>query len=242
MTRPLVLVIEDDDTLQQFFGMVLEMMPVEHRLCSSAEEALQVLQTGAADVIVTDLFLPGRDGRDLLRHLSADPGRRPMTRVIVMSGSIDDEVRRELTALGAWKVLGKPVTVKVFKEAITEALSAAGAPDPGTMDLDEQERHALQEVFGGQEALFRAYRERAFALLPQDIERGEMALSGPDHSALRHLAHNLKGVLRTLGRESLSAQARQLEDAAARIAPQQDLAQHWAPLRDGLRQIIRRST
>lgn len=240
MKRPLVVVIEDDDTLQQFFGMVLEMMPVEHRLCSSAEEALELLQDGAADVIVTDLFLPGLDGRSLLRQLSADARSRGGSRVIVMSGSIDDTVRRELTGLGAWRVLGKPVTVKVFKEAISEALSANGAPAAEPMDLDEQERHALEEVFGGQETLFRAYRERAFALLPQDIERGEIALSGPDHSALRHLAHNLKGVLRTLGRESLSTQARLLEDAATRIAPQQDLAAHWVPLRDGLRQIIRR--
>ena len=128
MRTPLVIVVEDDDTLQQFFGMVLEMLPVAQRLCATAEQALEVLAEGPADVIVTDLLLPGLDGRGLLRRLQADPTLRGPARIVVMSGSIDDAARRELQGLGAWRVLGKPVTVKEFRACIQEAISAAPAP------------------------------------------------------------------------------------------------------------------
>ena len=244
MALPFVIVVEDDETLQQFFGMVLEMLPVEHGLYSTAEAALRDLEGRRADVIVTDLLLPGLDGRGLLKRLQADAPLRGSARLVVMSGSIDDAVRRELQGLGAWRVLGKPVTVKAFKECIEQALRAEPERPPmtsGTADAwDEFERAAVVELFDGNEPLFRSYRDACMKQLPQDLDRGDAALARADTTAMRHLAHNLKGVLRTLGRSELSQQARALEDAAARAASNADLQTLWEPLRSGLRTLLAR--
>lgn len=235
-----VVVIEDDETLQQFFGMVLELLAVEHELCATAEQALQTLASRPASVIVTDLLLPGLDGRGLLRRLQAEPSLRAQARVIVMSGSIDDTVRREMQGLGVWRVLGKPVTVKTFRECISDALKAgpedAAAPPP---PLDEADLAALRDVFDGNEALFRAYRDSSMAQLPKDLVRADEALVQGDPVAMRHLAHNLKGVLRTLGRMELSQRARELEDAAAAGQDAAALRDLWAPLRVGLEHLLK---
>ena len=250
MQTPLVIVVEDDDTLQQFFGMVLEMLPVSQRLCATAEEALKVLAEGPADVIVTDLLLPGLDGRGLLRRLQSDPVLQGHARTVVMSGSIDDLARRELQGLGAWRVLGKPVTVKEFKTCIKDALGASressAVPVPTAItaprsEWAEVERAAIEEVFGGNTDLFHSYRRATLEQLPKDLIKGDEALSRGDAVGLRHLAHNLKGVLRTLGHHELSLLARQLEEAAEAQRDAAAWASNWQSLRAQLQAFLQAS-
>ena len=239
---PHVLVIEDDQTLGELFTMVLEMLPIRHHLCASADEALATLAQDPADVIVTDLLLPGLDGRGLLRRLRQEPRLRGGARVVVMSGSVDETVRREMLSLGAWRVLAKPVTVKSLIACLNEAIVApappAGEPGMPAPGLDADAQRALDDHFGGNLALFESYRQLSLQQFPRDIEHGDAALARVDLSALRHLAHNLKSVMRTLGREAASAVARDLEDAAQTRSTVDVLAPLWSDLRRHLRQMM----
>lgn len=257
MNRPRVVVVEDDETLGEFFSMVLEILPVDHRLCRTAEEALEALLEAPADVLVTDLLLPGLDGRGLLKALRADARRRGAARLVVMSGSIDDAARRELTQLGVWRVLSKPVTVKAFRECIEQAVQDGDAQPADTSgraaQLSEAERAIIESHFAGQEALFLAYRQGSLHQFPRDIEQGDRALQASDWAGLRRVAHNLKSVLRTLARDELAQTALWLEDAAAarqpgagvppgNLAPSGGgaltIEQAWQSLRAGLNAII----
>ncbi len=222
MAAPRVLVVEDDETLGEFFRMVLEMMPVSPVLCRSAEDALADLRQAPADVIVTDLLLPGLDGRGLLKALRAEGRLRGSARLGVMSGSIDESVRREMTQNGVWRVLSTPVTVKAFKSCIEEALAAGpvmdasvAAPANDSSTLTDAERAIIESHFAGQTALFLAYRAGSLQQFPKDIEQGDKALATMDVQGLRRVAHNLKGVLMTLGYPALAGSAKALEDAAA---------------------------
>lgn len=217
---PRVIVVEDDETLGEFFGLVLETMPVGHRICRCAEDALMELRTEPADVLVTDLMLPGLDGRGLLKEIRHEGRLRGPARLVVMSGSIDDHTRREMTQLGVWRVLSKPVTVKAFKACIEEALtpspdasgSASATGDPQA--LNPTEREVVATLFGGNESLFIAYRNASLEQFPRDVAQGERALHSHDVAGLRRVAHNLKSVLKTLGHDDLSQTAKDLEDAA----------------------------
>ncbi len=259
MDRPRVVVVEDDETLAEFFSMVLELLPVSPCLCRSAEEALDELRKAPADVLVTDLLLPGLDGRGLLKAIRQDASLRGAARLVVMSGSVDDAVRRELTQLGVWRVLGKPVTVKAFRACIDEALAARltapaapvapVAPVAPDERLNPAEQAIIESHFGGQTALFLAYRQGSLQQFPRDIEQGNRAVDTGDVAGLRRVAHNLKSVLRTLARDDLAQTALNLEDAAAHWlespasgmppgarpdALPEALRQGWASLRDGL--------
>jgi len=245
-----VVVVEDDETLSQFFSMVLDLMPVTHQVFGDAESALDALRDRAADVVVTDLLLPGLGGRGLIQALMGQPQWRRQASLVVMSGSIDDTVRRELQALGVWRVLAKPATVKTFQECIQEALAhrltvtgaaeASAPPPPGTTQpspLAPWEQAAVQRHFAGREALFRAYRDACLAQLPLDLATGDAALSQHDTPSLRRMAHNLKTVLRSLGRDAGADLAQELEDLASRPTQPQALEPAWASLRACLQDL-----
>lgn len=227
-----VLIVEDDDALRTLFSTVLDLQGIAHAVVPSAEAALEFLTHTAVAVIVTDLLLPGMDGRSLLRTLQADPARRRSARLMAMSGSVDAAVQIELKALGAWRVLAKPLTVKDFKTQIQAALDApADATTEALAVLTPQEQAIVADQFAGMESLFVAYRQAALQQLPKDLAQGDAALASGDTAGLRRVAHNLKSVMRTLGHESPAALALALEDAAERGDAVEALARGWAALR-----------
>lgn len=233
MAVPRIVVIEDDQTLQQFFGMVLEMMSVRAVLCDSAEAGLKALAEEAADVLITDLLLPGLDGRGLLDRLQQSPQLAAGVRIVVMSGSIDDAVRRELRQRGAWRVLAKPVSVKDLRACLEEALSDRSA----CAALSPAEQAVVQTHFAGNMELFRSYRDASFAQLPLDAARGDDAIAAGDAQALRRVVHNLKSVLKMLGHEAPALRAQDLERALEQGASAGSCASPWATLRDQLQSL-----
>lgn len=72
-----------------------------------AELALAFLAAHSADVVVTDVKMPGMDGLELLARLSAPEwGRLP---VIVVTGLRERDLKRKALDLGAADLLDKPV-------------------------------------------------------------------------------------------------------------------------------------
>jgi CheY-like chemotaxis protein len=64
-----VMVVDDDDDARELFHAVLECCGAEVVAVESATEALRTLPTVRADVIVSDIVMPGQDGYALLRSL-----------------------------------------------------------------------------------------------------------------------------------------------------------------------------
>jgi HPt (histidine-containing phosphotransfer) domain-containing protein len=92
---------------------------------------------------------------------------------------------------------------------------------------------AIARHFGGDAALFEAFRAACRAQFQDDLQAGDRALAAADLPALRRLGHSLKSVLRTLGREADAERAAALDAAAA--AGRADLAAAaWPPLRAAL--------
>jgi len=251
------MVVEDDEGLGEFLGMVLDLLPVEHRLCRSAEQALEEWARAPADVLVTDLLLPGLDGRGLIRTLQANALQGAAVRLVVMSGGINDAVRRELAQLGVWRVLTKPVTVQTLCDCIEQALMDEKlSPSPGAVAgqaLRMQERTMIESHFGGDEALYLAFRHGSLQQLPRDVETGDRALQAEDLASFRRVAHNLKSTLRTLALDEWAQTAQWLEQQTARQmaeqAPErghpwpeaidtQGLARAWAQLKEGLQALM----
>ena len=115
-----VLVVEDDGELREFLVEVLN--TAGHRTTGypTADSALRAIAEDApADVVVTDLIMPGMPGAELLRALRR---QRPELNVIVMTafGSIDSAV--ELVRAGAYDYLTKPIATQELLLAVGHAL------------------------------------------------------------------------------------------------------------------------
>jgi diguanylate cyclase (GGDEF)-like protein len=100
-----ILIVDDDagirDTMHEFIGM----SGYEAMAAGSAEEALEILKTKQADVVISDISLPGMDGLELTdrikKNFDAD--------VIVITGYSADYSYEEAISKGASDFLFKPV-------------------------------------------------------------------------------------------------------------------------------------
>ncbi|SFD57461.1 response regulator [Paracidovorax konjaci] len=240
---PVVLLVEDDPSVARFVAMALDTLPVVVHTCPCVESALAWLQEHRAALVITDLMMPGESGTGLLRRLQATPALAAGARIVVLSAGLDQAVRRELLACGAWRALDKPVPVAALEACVREALggllpstaptappaaSIHGAPGESAVDW------AIGEFFGGDAALFHAYRAECLAQFVRDAAEGDRAVEGSDLAALHRLCHSLASVLRTLGRADDGALAREIERLA--LAGSEAAAYtHWALLRHRLR-------
>ena len=141
-----ILVVEDNENTRRLLETILRSSGYEVTLAPDAEEGLRILQSDdAVDLVLLDLFLPGADGVQFLRHRAEmEPERQPP--VIVVSATEDmDTLRPQLRELGAKMALRKPFDVQELlngvKEhatkraatAVTTASSSAKAARPKTL-------------------------------------------------------------------------------------------------------------
>lgn len=116
-----VLIVEDAPGMRLLIRHILQQgghKPIE---VGSVEEALEELDLGSVDVIVTDLFLPGDSGLELLRTLHGVPDAPP---VIVLTSSGEDRLRERAMTLGARSFLSKPFS----RYELLDAVFMAGQP------------------------------------------------------------------------------------------------------------------
>lgn len=221
MSRPRILLVDDDASIRRFVALALEDMDVELVEAASVPQARESLRGGPFRLILTDLMMPGETGFDLLQHLADHPGQRAGARLAVFSAGIRADTQARLDALGVWRRLSKPTSLTELEACVRDALAAGsamgGGPAAGpAAPLADSERAAIAQHFGGDEALFMAYRASCLAQFANDVRAGDAALAAKDAAALRRLAHSLKSVLATLGQAASGAVARELEDSAAR--------------------------
>ncbi len=222
--RPRVVLVDDDRPIRQLVALALEELPIELVLCADAAEARVALAAGPVALLITDLMMPGESGLALLTALAADPALRGPARLAVFSAGLGPAVRAQLAELDVWRLLDKPVSMAALEQCVAEALALAPMPPPrpepaappaGGEPLDAAEHAAVARAFGGDLALFLAFRRQARQQFADDQRVLAAALAAGDWPALRRTAHSLKGVLALLGDDPGQALASRLEKAAS---------------------------
>jgi len=114
-----ILVVDDEINIRRALVTMLEKKGHEVRAAGAGEEALEQLQAASADLVLTDLKMPGMGGMEFLRRLKE---KWPETEVVVMTayGSIDTAV--EAMRCGAYDYLTKPINRERFPVVVEKAL------------------------------------------------------------------------------------------------------------------------
>ena len=125
-----VLVVEDETDSRELFRTVLEKSGADVVAVGSSVEALQVMATGAFDVIVSDLGMPLHDGFELIRRLRASPDPR-MARLpaIAVTGYATPMDRERSKAAGYTAHIAKPIDPSVFAVEVLRAINGSGGTD-----------------------------------------------------------------------------------------------------------------
>lgn len=93
----------------------------------SAEEALLISSSLPLDLVVTDVWLPGMSGLDLLTRLRR---RSPEMKTILVTGVEEPRLRRQVAEAGATAFFYKPLELADFLDAVERCLGLVGDAFP----------------------------------------------------------------------------------------------------------------
>jgi PAS domain S-box-containing protein len=118
-----VLVVDDDADSHQLLGTALEQDGATVLTASSAEKALELLQTTRIHALVSDIAMPDEDGYDLIRkvrRLSGPPAAIP---AIALTSLTREQDRRDAIAAGFHRHLSKPVDLVALVHTVAELVA-----------------------------------------------------------------------------------------------------------------------
>ncbi|NOY27951.1 MAG: sigma-54-dependent Fis family transcriptional regulator [Oligoflexia bacterium] len=131
---PQVLVVDDDATTRLLVGRRLERSGFGVQTASTAADALAAVQNGFRGVIVLDLMLPDRDGRELLPELR---DLQPDNPVVILTSHGTADAALDSLSEGAFDFLDKATLAERLLPTVrsaAETLRADGVDADGNSD------------------------------------------------------------------------------------------------------------
>ncbi len=139
-----ILLVEDDTTIAEGLVAALEHERFEVRHETTAEAGLEALRELAADLIVSDIMLPGMDGLAFLRQVKQEFSGLPIIMLTAKSDEIDRVMGLEM---GADDYVTKPFSVREViarvKARLRERTTERRTPDSfkfGNVHVDLRRR------------------------------------------------------------------------------------------------------
>ncbi|MGZ8493478.1 MAG: response regulator [Gemmatirosa sp.] len=138
--RPRVLVADDEEGTLGLMAEMLAHAGFDVVQARDGIEALARAREAPPDLALLDVMMPGLDGREVCRRMSADPA---LTKVPVVLHSAADERDIDWRACGADAFLQKPFRIARHPEVVREQLSARAGRPPRARRLTDDEVRAL---------------------------------------------------------------------------------------------------
>jgi DNA-binding NtrC family response regulator len=117
--RKKILVVEDDPDIRKILQLFLAEKGFHVKVAEQPAMALEILEQGPVDLILSDVRMPGMSGLELLRHLKQ---RDPELQLVLMTAysSVQDAV--EAIQLGAADYVEKPIDFRRLERVIAAVL------------------------------------------------------------------------------------------------------------------------
>jgi UDP-3-O-acyl N-acetylglucosamine deacetylase len=129
--RPLILIIDDEESIRRTVSSVLEDEAYETATASSGEEGLEKVLELRPAVVFLDIWMPGWDGVETLSKIKEV---LPNTEVIMMSGHATISNALEATKRGAMDFIEKPFDIKSVCSSVERALERQAARERGARE------------------------------------------------------------------------------------------------------------
>ncbi len=118
-----ILIIEDDNEVREYLESVISRAGYEVISAENGKEGVELFATQPADLVVTDIIMPEKDGIETIMDLRRG---NPDLKVIAISGGGRSEPENYLHSarlLGANRTMKKPFTNQEMLAAIAELLT-----------------------------------------------------------------------------------------------------------------------
>ena len=147
---PLLVCDDSNMARKQLIRALPPEWPVSLSQASHGEEALALIREGLGPVMLLDLTMPVLDGYQTLAALRAEGLN---SKVIVVSGDVQEEAVRRVRELGALAFIKKPADPEILRQTLIDlklfdpqATPAAQAQAAALSELKVSFRDALREV------------------------------------------------------------------------------------------------
>jgi two-component system nitrogen regulation response regulator NtrX len=157
-----ILIVDDEADIRRLLEEILREEGYAVASTGSANEALVLLRDVTYDVMLLDIWLPDRDGLDVLNEIrSLDSDNKPEVIIISGHGTIESAVRA--TKLGAFDFLEKPLSLERTLIVVKNAMEARRLRS----ENEEFKRQlSLQAAITGESVAAKALRQQIKLMAP----------------------------------------------------------------------------
>jgi CheY-like chemotaxis protein len=118
----IILVVEDDDGVRQYASEILRDLSYQVIEAKDSASALRLLDADKKfDLLLTDVVLPGKNGRELANEVEA---RRPGTKIIFMTGYSRNAIVHHGRLDRGTELIPKPLIERVLARKIRQVLDS----------------------------------------------------------------------------------------------------------------------
>jgi two-component system cell cycle response regulator DivK len=116
-----ILIVDDTPVNLKLVRVLLSRHGFDVRTASTAEEALEMVQTFRPSLVLADIQLPGMDGLEMTRRLKADP-KTSGTVVLALTAFAMKGDEQKIREGGCEAYISKPISVVGFLQTIDSFL------------------------------------------------------------------------------------------------------------------------
>jgi PAS domain S-box-containing protein len=137
-----ILLVEDDDAVRDLGRRILAGHGYRVMVAPDGAAALRLAAAhdGPVHLLLTDIVMPGMNGRELAEQLGAT---RPGMALLCMSGYTDDTIVQHGVLTSDIQLLQKPFTPEALLARVREVLDAGGTPRSARTYFIEHEGHRI---------------------------------------------------------------------------------------------------
>ncbi len=153
--KPLILVVEDDNSLLGFIAKSLHGEGFKALTCSNGAEALQKLEDAAVDLIISDIMMPEMDGIELCHRVKANINFSHIPLILLTAqGNSDAEIAGIESGADAyiikpfrWKHLAATTRqLMESRQTLKKKFSKQPFTDAGTLTTNNHDRKFLEKL------------------------------------------------------------------------------------------------
>ncbi|WP_424245560.1 DNA-binding response OmpR family regulator [Elusimicrobium posterum] len=115
-----IAIIEDEPALSEMMQMMLDRSGYQTVVCDNGREAMDFLEREMPDLVMLDVMLPGMDGSEIAKNMSAHPSLSTTPIIVVSALEESGSLFRGITQVREF--CPKPFTVNNLVSAVKRVL------------------------------------------------------------------------------------------------------------------------
>jgi two-component system sensor histidine kinase/response regulator len=171
-----LLVVDDQENSRKIIGGMLEGSGFDVVLAASGDEALEQLGRHKIDLVLLDVFMPGRDGLEICRHIRAGAQWEDLP-IIFLSAADEKTLIVRALEIGGVDYVTKPFNQSELMSRVRTHLALKTARDQLKQLAEDKDEllgilaHDLKNHLGGMEMSVQLMQRRAALLHDSRLER-----------------------------------------------------------------------